>query len=119
MLASIAIILGFQIAGEIISRVAHLPVPGPVLGMVLMLLASFAQDRIIGTIRPTAGFLLSNLSLLFVPAGVGIMRHGERFLNEGAAIMATIVLSTLIAMAASAYVILGVMKLMKISDEEA
>lgn len=87
MLSSIAIILGYQVVGELISRLSGLPVPGPVIGMVLMLLSFLVKDNLINRVRPSAGVLLANLSLLFVPAGVGIMRHGQRFLNEGVAIM--------------------------------
>lgn len=117
MLRSIALVLGFQVAGELLSRLFHLPVPGPVIGMVLMLFAFLVKDNLIDTVRPTAGFLLSNLSLLFVPAGVGIMRHGARFASEGLGIAVTIVGSSLIAMAVCAYTIIWVMKLMKLEDD--
>ncbi|MBM6704161.1 CidA/LrgA family protein [Sutterella massiliensis] len=118
MIFSFALILGFQILGEAIVRLFGLPVPGPVLGMVLMLFAFFLKDDLVDGIRPTAGVLLANMSLLFVPAGVGIMRHGERFMNEGVGIAVTLVASTLIAMAVSGYVILLVQKVLKIEDDE-
>lgn len=118
MIASFAFILGFQVLGEALSRLFGLPVPGPVLGMVLMLFAFFLKDNLVDEIRPTAGVLLANMSLLFVPAGVGIMRHGERFMNEGIGIVVTIMASTLIAMAVAGYVILWVQKALKIEDEE-
>lgn len=118
MIFSFALILGFQIFGEAIVRLFGLPVPGPVLGMVLMLFAFFLKDDLVDGIRPTAGVLLANMSLLFVPAGVGIMRHGERFMNEGVGIAVTLVASTLIAMAVSGYVILLVQKALKIEDDE-
>ena len=118
MIFSFALILGFQILGEAIVRLFGLPVPGPVLGMVLMLFAFFLKDDLVDVIRPTAGVLLANMSLLFVPAGVGIMRHGERFMNEGVGIAVTLVASTLIAMAVSGYVILLVQKVLKIEDDE-
>ena len=104
MLSSIAIVLGYQVVGELISRLTGIPVPGPVIGMVLMLLSFLVKDNLIGIVRPTAGVLLANLSLLFVPAGVGIM--------------VTLVLSTIIAMLVTAYVIIAVEKWMKIKDED-
>ena len=113
MIFSFALILGFQILGEAIVRLFGLPVPGPVLGMVLMLFAFFLKDDLVDGIRPTAGVLLANMSLLFVPAGVG-----ERFMNEGVGIAVTLVASTLIAMAVSGYVILLVQKALKIEDDE-
>ena len=110
MLSAIALILAFQVVGEVISRSAGIPVPGPVIGMILMLLAFFVKDDLIGRI-PTGGVLLSNLSLLFVPAGVGVMRYGDLFLREGLAIGAVLVISTLIAMLVTAYTIIFVDKL--------
>jgi len=118
MLSSIAIILGYQVVGELISRLYGLPVPGPVIGMVLMLLSFLVKDNLINRVRPSAGVLLANLSLLFVPAGVGIMRHGQRFLNEGVAIMIALVVSTVIAMIVTAYVIILMQKWLKLSDED-
>ena len=108
MLSAIALILAFQVVGEVISRSAGIPVPGPVIGMILMLLAFFVKDDLIGRIRPTGGVLLSNLSLLFVP---GVMRYGDLFLREGLAIGAVLVISTLIAMLVTAYTIIFVDKL--------
>ena len=118
MLSSIAIILGYQVVGELISRLSGLPVTGPVIGMVLMLLSFLVKDNLINRVRPSAGVLLANLSLLFVPAGVGIMRHGQRFLNEGVAIMIALVVSTVIAMIVTAYVIILMQKWLKLSDED-
>ncbi len=111
MLSAIALILAFQVAGEIISRATGIPVPGPVIGMILMLLAFFVKDDLIDRIRPTGGVLLTNLSLLFVPAGVGVMRYTDLFLREGLAIGAVLVLSTIIAMLVTAYTIIFVEKL--------
>lgn len=118
MLSSIAIILGYQVVGELISRLSGLPVPGPVIGMVLTPLSFLVKDNLINRVRPSAGVLLANLSLLFVPAGVGIMRHGQRFLNEGVAIMIALVVSTVIAMIVTAYVIILMQKWLKLSDED-
>lgn len=118
MLQSISLILFFQLAGELISRATGIPVPGPVIGMLLLLCAFFLKDDLIDLIRPTAGGLLSNLSLLFVPAGVGIMMHVERFINEGAAIAATLVLSSIIAMAATAWAISAACRILKINEDD-
>lgn len=118
MLSAITLILVFQVIGEIISRASGIPVPGPVLGMVLMLISFFFKDNLIDKIRPTGGVLLSNLSLLFVPAGVGLMRHGERFMNEGLAICAVILLSTVIAMVVTAYTIIYVEKWLHIKESD-
>ena len=83
-----------------------------------ILLSLLLKDNLINRVRPSAGVLLANLSLLFVPAGVGIMRHGQRFLNEGVAIMIALVVSTVIAMIVTAYVIILMQKWLKLSDED-
>ena len=118
MLSAITLILIFQVVGEIVSLATGLPVPGPVIGMVLLLLAFFVKDGLVDQIRPTAGVLLTNLSLLFVPAGVGLIRHGQRFMNEGLGIAAVIVLSTVLGMIVTAYTIIAVEKLMHIKEDE-
>lgn len=118
MLNTITLIVLFQLAGEALAVLTGIPVPGPVLGMVFLLLAFFVKDDLIDLVRPTAGVLLSNLSLLFVPAGVGIVRHIARFQEEGVAIGVTLVLSTLLAMAVTAWTIHGMLKLMKVDDSE-
>ena len=110
MLSAITYILLFQVVGELISHALKLPVPGPVIGMVLMLFTFLVKNNFIDKIRPTGGVLLSNLSLLFVPAGVGIMRHGHRFMTEGISIILVIVVSTILAMLATAYTILYLQK---------
>ena len=76
ILRSIFVLLLFQAAGEALSRGAHLPVPGPVLGMVLLagwfILRRREPDE---PLQQTADGLLRFLGLLFVPAGVGIVAN--------------------------------------------
>jgi len=63
-----------QLTGEILSRSLHIPIPGPVLGMML-LAAWYALRRRepSAAISRAADGLLRWLALLFVPAGVGII----------------------------------------------
>ena len=73
-LQGLALLLLMQSAGEALSHFLQLPVPGPVVGMVLLLLA-LRWAPVQQAIAPAAGFLLTHLSLLFVPVGVGVMTH--------------------------------------------
>ena len=82
MLQTFAILLIFQSIGEVISYALHLPVPGPVIGMILLFGWLVFDDRLLPVIQPTTGELLKHLSLLFVPAGVGIMVHARRIEGE-------------------------------------
>ncbi len=73
-LQGLAFLLLMQSAGEALSHFLHLPVPGPVVGMVL-LLPALQWGAVQRAVAPAAGFLLTHLSLLFVPVGVGVMTH--------------------------------------------
>jgi holin-like protein len=75
MIASLALILLCQLAGEVVARLTHLPVPGPVIGMALLFTGLIIRGGPPPELEDTTGGILRHLSLLFVPAGVGIMRH--------------------------------------------
>ncbi len=76
-----------QLAGEAAARALGLTVPGPVLGMLILLAAFALFPALVATVRPVAQTLLGNLSLLFVPAGVGIVGHINTLGNQGPAIL--------------------------------
>lgn len=71
------LLLACQLAGEVTARLLRLPVPGPVLGMLLLFCGLAIVGRVPGDLAATAEGLLANLSLLFVPAGVGVMLHAR------------------------------------------
>jgi holin-like protein len=102
MIETLAALLIFQTIGEVASYALRLPVPGPVIGMVLLLLFLRLRPRTLETLRGTSLGLLQHLSLLFVPAGVGVMVHWDRLAAEGVAIVVAIVVSTVLALAATA-----------------
>jgi holin-like protein len=90
----LALLLLCQLVGEAAVRASGLPVPGPVLGLVL--LAALAAWRGISpNLHATAHGLLRNLSLLFVPAGVGIIRQAHLLATYWLAIGVALVVSTL------------------------
>ena len=73
MLSALTQLLIFQLTGEIIARGLNLPVPGPVIGMLLLFLMLMLRGGPSSELRTTSQTLLQHLSLLFVPAGAGIM----------------------------------------------
>ncbi len=117
MIAGIALLLTFQLVGEVASRALGLSVPGPVLGMALMLLAFFAMPRLVTVVAPTARVLLANLSLLFVPAGVGVVGHIDSLGQDGAAVFTAIVLSTVASMLAAVGAFLAVKRMTGGADD--
>ena len=97
-LTGMAWLLALQSLGELFSRALALPFPGPVVGMVLLLLALNVR-AVREPVGQCADFLLSHLSLLFVPVGVGVMTHLALLGQYGGRMLAVIVLSTWIGLA--------------------
>ncbi len=105
MLNTLTLLLLFQLGGELCVRALALPIPGPVIGMILLFLTLLAKGHVGQETRLNTAALLLHLSLLFVPAGVGIMVHLQRVGNEWLAISLALVISTFAGMAVTAWVI--------------
>jgi holin-like protein len=110
MLQALATLLVFQAIGEVLSYTLALPIPGPVLGMALLVGYLLADKRAVARLRPTSLELLKHLSLLFVPAGVGVMLHGARIAHEWLPIMVALLVSTALAIVVTALVIRWAMR---------
>ena len=104
MLAGLTWLLVYQCVGEILARWTGLPVPGPVIGMVLLFVTLLAKNVAPEPLQTTASGLLSHLSLLFVPAGVGVMSHFQRVASEWLPIAVALVVSTVVTLAVTALV---------------
>ena len=111
MLETLTLILLCQLVGEVCVLFTGLPVPGPVLGMLLLLGWLFLRRDLPELVARTADTLLSHLSLLFVPAGVGVLVHWERMRGQWAAIAAALVLGTLVTLAVTAVTMMAVTRL--------
>lgn len=127
MVQAFAILLVSQLIGESLAHALHVPVPGPVIGLILLAIALVAGRRV-GLVTPhslgetplgrAADGLLRHLSLLFVPAGVGVVQQGRILLGNGPAIAIALVVSTVITLIVSVLVFLGVMRLMRLDAPE-
>ena len=111
VLEALTLILVCQLAGEVSVVLTGLPVPGPVLGMLLLLGWLFLRGDVAESVGRTADTLLAHLSLLFVPAGVGVLVHWERMRGEWIAIAAALVLGTSITLAVTALTMTAVTRL--------
>ena len=107
MIASLSLILLCQLAGEVIVRGLALPMPGPVVGLLLLLLLLLARDRFgvlargplqqDGVENASRG-LLAHLSLLFVPARVGVMQKLDVVADHGIANAAVLAISVVLTL---------------------
>ena len=104
MLRSLAALLIFQCLGESVSYGFSLPVPGPVIGMLLLFAFAMFRPGAAEAIEPTALELLRHLSLLFIPAGVGILVSAQAVRGEALAVIASLVASTTLGIAVTALV---------------
>jgi len=118
MVPALTLILAFQLFGEVAARGFGLPLPGPVIGMVVLLGACLARPSLAARLRPVTQGLLSHLSLFFVPAGVGVIAHLPLLRAQGAAMAAAIIASTVLAIVAGAWAFAAVARATGSRDED-
>lgn len=94
MLRGLTLLFLCQLAGEVIVRAAGITFPGPVLGMALLLGGLAAFRRASPGLDEAADGILRNLSLLFVPAAVGVMQQAGLIAANLTAIATAVVVST-------------------------
>ena len=104
MLEYLTLILGCQLLGEFVVTGADIPFPGPVVGMVLLFAFLAVRGSVPRQLEQVADTLLSNLSLLFVPAGVGVMLHFDLLGADALPLSVALLLSTLATIAVTAWV---------------
>ncbi len=103
-LRGLAWLLAMQSLGELLARALALPLPGPVLGM-LLLLGALRWPLVREPVSACADALLPHLSLLFVPVGVGVMTHLGLVGQYGLRMLAVVALSTFAGIAVTAWVL--------------
>ncbi len=117
MIHAILALLAFQLAGEAAARGLGIPLPGPVIGMLLMLGLLVSSRRFADFVRPAAQGLLANLSLLFVPAGVGVVGHLSLLGTQAVSLLIAVAASTVLAIAAGALTFVAVARLTGAADD--
>lgn len=93
------------VRGELLAKGLLLPIPGPVIGMVILLLALLVRGKVPSCLRLAGEGLLRYLTLLFVPAGVGLMVHFELIGADLWAIAVTLLVSTAVTLTVTAWVL--------------
>ncbi len=103
MAGLIAMILALQLAGEVIVRLTGLPIPGPVLGMLVLFVGLLMRGGAPESLERLSSALLSHLGLLFVPAGVGVIGYLALIAERWLPLILTLIGSTLLAILATAF----------------
>ncbi|MGE4532239.1 CidA/LrgA family protein [Halomonas sp.] len=103
LIMGMSVLLTCQFLGEVIARGLTLPIPGPVIGMVILLIGLMVRGKVPRSLRLTGEGLLCYLTLLFVPAGVGLMVHFSLIGRDLVPILVTLVASTGLTLAVTAW----------------
>ena len=120
MVMGFAILLVCQLVGEVVSRGFGLPVPGPVLGLLLLVVGLTVWGRgcdeaaiASSAVARVSDGLLAHLALLFVPAGVGVVQYGGLLKAEALPLAAALLGSTAITLTVTVLVFVGVARLVR------
>jgi len=102
MIAGLVEILLFQGLGEILSRFLVTLIPGPVIGLVLLLAWLQIRKDVPPSVELVASTLVQHLGLLFVPAAVGVVMFWPHLKSNAVAVVAALVVSVVLTIAVSA-----------------
>jgi putative effector of murein hydrolase LrgA (UPF0299 family) len=105
MIKGLVSLLLYQGAGEILARGLSSPVPGPVIGLVLLLVSLLWRQKTDPDLQLVANGLTAHLGLLFVPAAVGVVSFLPMLKGNMVAILSVLVVSVILAMASTALVL--------------
>ena len=105
MIRGFILILFFQGLGEIISKVLDLPIPGPVIGLVLLLSTMLIRKSIDPDLDLVATAFSQHLGLLFIPAAVGVVMFAPRLKDHGLTIAAILTVSVVVSVSVTALVL--------------
>lgn len=103
MIFYLTLIFACQLIGESLVTFFKLPIPGPVVGMALLFVGLLIKGGIPKNLELTADTLITHLSLLFIPAGVGVLLHAELLAAELLPISVALLVSTLLAIAVTGF----------------
>jgi putative effector of murein hydrolase LrgA (UPF0299 family) len=111
MLHALLILVGLQCLGDLIARAAGLPVPGTVIGLVLLWLGLTIRGARAGSapavpaaLDQTVRKLHDHFGLLFVPPGAGVVAHLDQLAQHGVALLMVVMVSTALTIAATALI---------------
>ena len=122
MLKSIFIILLYQLIGELFQKFFGLSIPGPVIGLVLLLLTLLLIQKreravpIKEDLYNSAEILLNYLPLLFIPVGVGVVMHLSLLEDNLASVVLVIILGTLLTLALTGFVMEKILRKKTLDD---
>lgn len=104
MLLGLLILIGCQLTGEIVVGLTGIPVPGSVLGMLLLFIGLLIKGNVPTVLDITSNGLIKNIGLLFVPAGAGISLYIGLIVEQWNIILVASVTSTVVTLIVCAFI---------------
>ncbi|UOQ95632.1 CidA/LrgA family holin-like protein [Halobacillus shinanisalinarum] len=101
IILQIGILYVFSMIGDAVHNIFHIPIPGSIIGLILLLICLLYKIVPLKIIEDGASFLLSFLPLLYIPAMVGIMKYPSLISSSGAILFLVVVMSTIVTMIAA------------------
>lgn len=101
VVAQIALLEAFYLLGNAVSSAMHIPIPGNIIGMLLLFMALIIRIIPVKWIEKGSRLLLNNLPLLFIPITVGVMNEFQLFAGSGIILFFITLISTVLVMIAS------------------
>ena len=99
------LLLAISVIGEFINKVLHVPLPGSVLGLVLLLLLLLSGKVRVKHIEELSNFLMRHLAIFFVPAGVGLITVAGVLQSSWAVLLIISIISSMIVMTITAIIV--------------
>jgi len=104
MIGAIALLFSCQLLGDSIHHLTGLPLPGPVIGMLILLVWLGVMRRERPTLSAVSGWLTAHLSIMFIPAAVGLIEEGNAIARYGVGLVVATSISVILTMVVSAFV---------------
>jgi len=111
MIVAFSLFVLCQLIGEFLVRIANVSIPGPVLGLILLVCYLSWRGKVPADMQRTSSGLLTHLSLLFIPAGTGVMVHIHQLRAQWLPILAALLIGTLLTLMVTVLVFVAVARL--------
>lgn len=105
ILLQLALIIGISLIGEILHRYVGVPIPGNILGMLILLLLLCVKVVKLDRIKEVSDFFLKNIAFFFLPPSIGIMAAGEEVMSQWPLLLFLCIALTIITLAATGWTV--------------
>ncbi|WP_438349851.1 CidA/LrgA family holin-like protein [Paenibacillus sp. FA6] len=103
IMAQVGLLYLFYMAGDYIQKLLHLPIPGSIVGLLLLFGLLLCKVVPVTWIESGSNTILSYLPLFFIPATAGIVNHMNIFNGRGLLLILVLIVSSVLTIGAAAH----------------